>query len=157
MTTSRMCLLQMNECNQSVELKSLRVPVGKYCIQWAFLPTCKLCRLRALWVPVAFVPNLVWLFSRNMPSMAFVGLQLSIRLVNQSAIRGLKTYILWWSRRHKTEAPLTLLHPNLNYVMECGVTNPFSTIELSIEGGLCQVNILKEGTPGSIGLNWSVL
>jgi hypothetical protein len=38
-------------------LNSLRVPVGKCCIQWAFVPTWKLCPLRALWVPVAFVPN----------------------------------------------------------------------------------------------------
>ncbi len=31
--------------------------MGKCCIQWAFVPTWKLCPLRALWVPVAFVPN----------------------------------------------------------------------------------------------------
>ncbi len=30
---------------------------GKCCIQWAFVPTWKLCPLRAQWVPVAFVPN----------------------------------------------------------------------------------------------------
>jgi hypothetical protein len=69
----------------------------------------------------------------------------------------LKTYILWWFRRHRTEARLTLLHRNLNYVMECGVTNLFSTIEWSIEGGLCHVNIPREGTPGSIALHWFVL
>jgi hypothetical protein len=51
--------------------------------------------------------------------------------------KGLKTYILWWFRRHRTEVPLTILHRNLNYVMECGVTNPFCTIERAVEGGLC--------------------
>jgi len=71
--------------------------------------------------------------------------------------KGLKTYILWWFRRHRTEVPLTILHRNLNYVMECGVINLFCSIEWAIEGGLCQVNIPREGTPGSIGLHWSVL
>jgi len=56
-TTLRVCLLQRNECNYSVDLKSLCVPVGKCCIHWAFLPTWKLCPVRALWLPVAFVPN----------------------------------------------------------------------------------------------------
>ncbi len=71
--------------------------------------------------------------------------------------KGLKTYILCWFRRHRTEVPLTLLHRNLNYVMECGVTNLFSTTKRSIEGELCQVNIPREGTPSSIGLHGSVL
>jgi hypothetical protein len=51
--------------------------------------------------------------------------------------KGLKTYILWWFKRHMTEVPLTLLHQSLNYVMECGVTNLFCNIEQGIEGGLC--------------------
>jgi hypothetical protein len=71
--------------------------------------------------------------------------------------KGLKTYILWWFTRHRTELPITLLHRNLNYVMECGVTNLFCNIEQVIEGGLCQVNIPREGTLGSIGLHRSVL
>jgi hypothetical protein len=56
-----------------------------------------------------------------------------------------------------TEVPLTLLHQNLNYVMECGVTNLFCHIDWATEGGLCQVNIPREGTPGSFGLPWSVI
>jgi len=56
-----------------------------------------------------------------------------------------------------TEVPLTLLHRNLNYVMKCGVTNLFCTVEQAIESGLCQVNIAREGTTSSIGLHWSVL
>jgi len=35
-TTSRVCLLQRNECNYSAELNSLYVAMGKCCIQWAF-------------------------------------------------------------------------------------------------------------------------
>jgi len=71
--------------------------------------------------------------------------------------KDLKTYIFWSFRRHRTEVPLTLLKRNLNYVMECGVTNLFLTIERAIESGLCQVNIASEGTTGNIGLHWSVL
>jgi len=48
--------------------------------------------------------------------------------------KGLKTYVLWWFRRHRTEVPLTLLHRNLNYVMECSVTNLFCSIEETPRG-----------------------
>ncbi len=138
-------------------MKSLRVPVGKYCIQWAFLPTWKLCPLRALWVPVAFVPK----FSLAVQSKYAFNWFWSVVICKArepECYKGLKTYILWWFRRHRTEVPLRLLlHRNLNYVMECGVSNPFSTLERSIEEGLCQVNSPREGTPCSIGLHSSVL
>jgi hypothetical protein len=67
-----------------------------------------------------------------MPSNWFCSVVLS-KAGEQECYKGFKTYILWWFRRHRTEVPLTLLHWNLNYVMECGVFNFFCTIERAIE------------------------
>jgi len=91
-----------------------------------------------------------------MPSIGFA-LQLSIRMVNQNAIRVSKHIYCGGSGGTRLKVPLTLLHRNLNYVMECGVTNLFCNIERAIEGGLCMVNIPREGTPSSIGLHWSIV
>ncbi len=93
--------------------------------------------------------NSVWLFSRKKYAFNWFWSVVICKARKPEFYKALKTYVLWWFRRHRTEVPLTLLlHRNLNHVMECGVTNPFSTIERSIEGGLCQVNIPREGTPG---------
>jgi hypothetical protein len=74
--------------------------------------------------------------SKYMPSIGFA-LYLFDKAGKPECYKGLKTYILWWFKRHMTEVPLTLLHQSLNYVMECGVTNLFCNIEQGIEGGLC--------------------